>query len=337
MEYAFEIWIPIYIKNQKSKYSVSQYGRVINTKTGKILKPQKISRGYLGVTLSMGKKSFTKKIHRLVAIAFLDNPNKLPQVDHLDGNKHNNRVNNLEWVTPKINIRRAYAKGLMKGRKGSEHGNAKYTDTQIIKLCELMNDATLSRDDILKETGVNIHVLNKVRFNKRWKHISKNYDFTAFNQQISNNASKKFSDEQIIKLCELMNDATLSRDDILKETGVTIHVLNGVRRNKTWTHISKNYDFTAFNQQILNNASKKRSKKCSKKGSENINAKYTDTQIISVCNMLIENTLSYEDISRLTNVSKLTISRIKNKSVWKHITSKYDFSNYNKTMVNQYK
>ena len=189
MEYAFEIWIPIYIKNQKSKYSVSQYGRVINTKTGRILKPQKIARGYLGVNLSMGKKSFTKQIHRLVAIAFLDNPNKLPQVDHLDGNKHNNRVNNLEWVTPKVNIRRAYAKGLIKVRKGSEHNNAKYTDTQII----------------------------------------------------------------------------------------------------------------------------------------------------SVCNMLIENTLSYEDISRLTNVSKSTISHIKNKSAWKHITSKYDFSNYNKTMVNQYK
>lgn len=84
-------------------YEVRPNGEVINTKSGKILKPQKNTRGYLQVGLS---KDGTKKhflIHRLVAEAFIPNPLNLPCVNHRDENKTNNCISNLEWCTYEYN------------------------------------------------------------------------------------------------------------------------------------------------------------------------------------------------------------------------------------------
>lgn len=262
MTYDLEMWVPIFIKGEKTKYSVSQYGRVMNTKTQRILKPQKISGGYLAVNLSIRNKAYTKKIHRLVATAFLPNPDNLPEVDHLDCNKKNNRVSNLEWVLSKTNKKRAHKNGLYKGRKGSDSPTSKFTDNQIKEMCKLMDENILSRDDILKKTGVSIHTMNLVRHGRLWKHIACDYDFTNFNRKILENAYK---------------------------------------------------------------------------GSKNAHSRYADEQIIKVCDLLVENIHTYEEISNMTNVSKSTISHIKNRSIWKHITSKYDFSHYDKTFSNQYR
>ena len=83
-------------------YEVSNVGLVRNVKTGRILK-QFLVNGYLRVGLS--KDGVEKKflVHRLVAQAFIPNPKNKPQIDHIDGNKQNNRVDNLRWVTSKEN------------------------------------------------------------------------------------------------------------------------------------------------------------------------------------------------------------------------------------------
>ena len=89
-------------------YSVSNYGRVRNNKTGYILKPLKVGFGYVVVELWNKNGPKSKKIHRLVAEAFLPNPDKKPQVNHIDGNKKNNRLDNLEWVTASENMKHSY-------------------------------------------------------------------------------------------------------------------------------------------------------------------------------------------------------------------------------------
>lgn len=73
---------------------------------GRVLSPIKRMRGYLEVNLvdsASGKRRVAKKIHRLVAEAFIENPNHYEQVNHRDENKHNNAVNNLEWCSAKYN------------------------------------------------------------------------------------------------------------------------------------------------------------------------------------------------------------------------------------------
>ena len=95
------------------KYLVSNMGRVLNVNNG-LKKPYVTKKGYLKVGLSNGRDHYEKRrVHRLVAEAFLPNPDGLPEVNHKDLNKTNNVVTNLEWVTGEEN-RRHYME--MKGR-----------------------------------------------------------------------------------------------------------------------------------------------------------------------------------------------------------------------------
>lgn len=91
-------------------YAVSTWGNVINTDTGCVLYQEETKKGYLRVKLSNGHGEVRNhKVHRLVAKAFIPNMEGKPQVNHIDGNKKNNSVSNLEWVTNQENAaKRAY-------------------------------------------------------------------------------------------------------------------------------------------------------------------------------------------------------------------------------------
>lgn len=97
------------IKSLK-RYVKNKYGyRVVNEK---ILKNQINSKGYYSVVLRKENKTFTKEIHRLLAIAFIPNINNDKYINHKDGNKLNNSLDNLEWCTCQYNIKEAYRLGL---------------------------------------------------------------------------------------------------------------------------------------------------------------------------------------------------------------------------------
>lgn len=102
-----EIWRAV--KGYEGLYEVSNLGNVrsLNYRrmgVKRVLSPKPYGDGYLGVNLyDLQRKQHTHYIHRLVAIAFLPNPYDLPQVNHRDENKHNNRIENLEWCTQKYN------------------------------------------------------------------------------------------------------------------------------------------------------------------------------------------------------------------------------------------
>ena len=119
-----EIWKPV--KEFEGLYEVSNLGQVRSlnykrTKGTKILKLVIDKDGYLRVNLYKNGKQYNKKVHRLVTAAFIPNPEGKTEVNHIDGNKTNNRVENLEWVTHSENIQHAWESGLCEPLTGENH------------------------------------------------------------------------------------------------------------------------------------------------------------------------------------------------------------------------
>lgn len=96
-----EIWRDV--KHYEGKYMVSNYGRVKSLISNRYLSATANNDGYLKVKLYFDGRCKTEFVHRLVALAFVDNPNNLPQVNHKDEDKQNNYFENLEWCTHKYN------------------------------------------------------------------------------------------------------------------------------------------------------------------------------------------------------------------------------------------
>ena len=84
-------------------YKISNLGNIKNKKTNRILKPVINVQGYYIIDLRVNGSRFTKKLHRLIADAFIENPENKPYIDHINNDKQNNNINNLRWATASEN------------------------------------------------------------------------------------------------------------------------------------------------------------------------------------------------------------------------------------------
>ena len=101
---------------QDPRILVSNKGNVVSYKRGGAGHPLKVTHNNCGYQMvSAGYHGYPQYVHRMVAETWLDNPDHCEQVNHINGNKSDNRVENLEWVTPGENLRHAYRTGLKKG------------------------------------------------------------------------------------------------------------------------------------------------------------------------------------------------------------------------------
>ncbi|MEN9924154.1 MAG: Deep-sea thermophilic phage [Pseudomonadota bacterium] len=126
--------------------------------------------GYLRSTISLDGRQKQCMVHRLVANAFLDPaPTEEHQINHRDGNKANNRADNLEWVTRAENMNHAYANGLKVPVKGSRHGRSKLTEEQVAEIKAL--GGTLSQHQIAKRFGVGQPQIHRILSGRRWAHL----------------------------------------------------------------------------------------------------------------------------------------------------------------------
>ena len=142
-------------------YLITEDGEIFNIKWGKRkVKPQPNSKGYLRVHIA-GKMHF---VHRLVAEKYIPNPNNYPQVNHIDGDKSNNSVSNLEWVTNKQNREHAVKNGLQV--HGERCSWAKLT-LQDVKYIRAHTELTITQ--LAKKFGVGLATVRDIRVNKSWK------------------------------------------------------------------------------------------------------------------------------------------------------------------------
>jgi len=137
-----EIWKPI--KNYENLYEISSKGRIKSLpKKGSnktlLLKNRYTdpSTGYISIMLHKNNKSLTLRIHRLLAIHFVENPNNYPIVNHIDGDKKNNNINNLEWTTYSLNTLHSYKLGLQKIKFGDDNHASRLLDKEIEEIQNL--------------------------------------------------------------------------------------------------------------------------------------------------------------------------------------------------------
>lgn len=158
-----EMWKPI---NDYPKYEISNFGNVKSNYKNKLLKEQKDKDGYFQVNLFENKVSKTIKIHKLVALHFINNPEDKPQINHIDGNKQNNNYLNLEWCTTQENTFHAINNNLADA-KGEKHGGSKLIPENIIDI----RNSDLSPKELAIKYNICIQTISDIRLRKRWKHI----------------------------------------------------------------------------------------------------------------------------------------------------------------------
>lgn len=177
-----EIFLPVKEKDLEGHYEISNLGRVKslhrvilksnginNTIKESIRKTRLLYHGYEALIIKNNKRQLHFTIHRLVALAFIPNPDNKPEVNHKDGNKTNNHVNNLEWSTRSENAQHAYDKGLNVkiGKKGKDNHNykhGKYVDEKkmrVVKRFAKLGITVLFDDVLLKDPSKIIPITGK--------------------------------------------------------------------------------------------------------------------------------------------------------------------------------
>lgn len=162
-----EVWKVI---ESASGYSVSSLGRIRNDQTGLVMKERRNPEGYCFAALrSLGRRRDVS-VHRLVAAAFIDNPEDKPCVNHIDGNKSNNSVNNLEWCTKSENSKHSFAVGLQ-STVGELHPRAKLGEAKV-RVMRRCAELGLRNIDIASWFGVNPITASAAIHGRNWGHVS---------------------------------------------------------------------------------------------------------------------------------------------------------------------
>ena len=170
-----------YIPGCKNEYMVSSFGRVKSLQRFKYIAGKKTpvnerllcfyknKQGYFRVRIKQHNPPSTL-VHRLVAIAFKENPNNHKWVNHEDGNKENNKLSNLKWGSISYNIQHAYDNGLKVAKKGEDSYMSKLSAKDVIKIRKI-SESGKSRKSISKIYSVTPECISHIVLRKTWKHI----------------------------------------------------------------------------------------------------------------------------------------------------------------------
>jgi hypothetical protein len=167
-----ERWLPVV--GYEDVYAVSNHGRVMRlagserVKENRIVKQGDNGRGYMFVRLWADNKPQHRYVHRLVMQSFVGECPEGITVNHIDGNKANNHLSNLEYATHSENIQHAYNQGLNYGARGEMHSMAKLTQTQADEIRRLYALGGISQRSLAAQFRISPSVIGGIIHGKRW-------------------------------------------------------------------------------------------------------------------------------------------------------------------------
>lgn len=229
-----EIWKPI--AGYEGYYEISNEGRVKSLervdcrgqhRKEMVLKMSLNSDKYGIYTLSKDRHSVTRKSHRLVAQAFIENPNNFPDVNHIDGNKLNNNIENLEWVTVKQNIDHAVKLGL-RNSKGVHNYGCILEEKQVLEIYKSNSSCSV----LSKIYGVSKLAINRIKIGKTWGHIT--------GHKYIQKRPSTFLDKEIV--LKIFNSGLTPRE-LSKKINIPEGVIAMIKRGQTYSKITgKNHE-----------------------------------------------------------------------------------------------
>ncbi|MDC3413897.1 HNH endonuclease [Terrihalobacillus insolitus] len=199
----------------------------IDVENGLILnrKPYLRPKGYYLV----GLKNKIFRVHEIIAVSGgLNILNKT--VNHIDGNRLNNRISNLEAVSKEENFRHAFENDLL--AKGSKIGISKLTEKQVIEIKRLLNETNLSTAKIGKMFNVSGNTISAIKHNRTWSHVGNK----IINKET--NYKKKLTETEVKKIKQLLSENTITQSEIAKMFGVTVPNISSIKNGKSWTHVN---------------------------------------------------------------------------------------------------
>lgn len=227
----------IYKEHPKFKCTVSNYGNVKGQRDNIMIGN---TNRYHRITLTERNKNikWTISVHRLVAELFIGNIEGFV-INHKDGNKLNNHVNNLEIVTIKENIQHAFDTGLAVGNIGEKNGNSILTEKDVLEIyaCIYLGE---NNDQIAKQYNVSFKTISQIRNGTKWKYL-----YNKFN--IDKIPSKNCSYE--LDICfKIINDivnTNLKNIEISKIYDIEPSLISRIRSKNTWKNVWLLYNRSA--------------------------------------------------------------------------------------------
>lgn len=220
------------MKNMKEigfeDYCVTDDGAIYSLKSKKFLNLQYNDNGYVVVTLRKDGKTKTIRVHRLVALMYLkDTYFEGAHVNHIDGDKTNNNVSNLEWVTREENMRHAYDNGLVVSKPKT------LSDDDLHLICQALESGSRVVD-VSKMFGIKREIVDKIYRCTLFKHISYEYDFSKVPKQ------GRISVQKVIEICKgIVEGKQLT--DISEETGIHLSTVKAIKQRRVHNHISNSF------------------------------------------------------------------------------------------------
>lgn len=258
----------IIIDGKETNYTITTEGVIysLNYKKKKYKHPISLftdKDGYKMANLHINGKHIVRRVSRLVATAFIPVPKSYLdegwtidtlQVNHIKGdgiNKQNNHVSNLEWCTPRENIIHAYKHHLAHGLQGEKSPKNKYKESLINDICKEIVNNKLTLKQIAKKFNVSRTLVDSIYYRRTWVSISNKYDFSLYN------CKNKVNEKTVYKICNYIENSSYSLLDISEILNVPFHIVKSIYYKQTWRSISKEFDFSSYNKNILNKRKEK--------------------------------------------------------------------------------